>query len=77
MTFTIANGTQVDIQVGSQIKAVPGYLPAQFNGQWLPVMAVDESGPFVALEEYTPDPNPEAGINPLSCVSPQIIGAVL
>ena len=76
MTFTIADGSSVDISVGSQIQAVSGYLPPQFNGKWLPVWEISEGGPFVALEEYTPDPNPDVGINSLSCVSPQIIGAV-
>lgn len=77
MTFTIANRTSVEIQVGNKIQVVPGYLPAQFNGQWLTVVDVNEGGPFVSLEEFILDSDPDVAINPLSCISPQIIGAVV
>jgi hypothetical protein len=50
MTFTIFGGSSVDITVGKVIQVVPGYLPSKFDGALLPVVRVDESGPYVALE---------------------------
>jgi hypothetical protein len=77
MTFTIFGGSSVDITVGKVIQVVPGYLPSKFDGALLPVVRVDESGPYVALEPSMISADEEVDVNALSCVSPQIIKAVL
>lgn len=77
MIHVISSGASVDIVVGSKIKMIDGYLPLQFKGDWLDVMAVDEGGPYVSLEAQMVQPDEELDINALSCVSPKIIQAVI
>lgn len=77
MIHVISSGASVDIVVGSKIKMIDGYLPLQFKGDWLDVMAVDEGGPYVSLEAKMVQPDEELDINALSCVSPKIIQAVI
>lgn len=77
MNFVISDGSTKDIVVGSKIKMVEGCLPLQFSGQWIDVMAVDEGGPYVSLEEHMVEPDEELDINALSCISPKIIQAVI
>lgn len=46
MTYTIADGSQVTINVGNQIQVIPGYLPASTDGQWIPVVKADSDYPY-------------------------------
>ena len=46
MTFTIADGSQVEIVVGSKIQTVVGAVRI-FDGSWLIVTDVDNTFPYV------------------------------
>lgn len=76
MIFTISDGSQKDIVVGSRVLVRPGYLPRNFDGQWITITAVHPEGPYAPLEDVVID-DPETDINAQSCISPQIITMVV
>jgi hypothetical protein len=77
--YKIADGSMKEIVVGSTIKVMPGYLPKEFDNAWMPVLKVDEMGPYCALENSIQEENFKVldevpvDINESSCISPQII----
>jgi hypothetical protein len=79
MQYKISDGSTKDINVGSTIKVMPGYLPKEFDNVWMPVLKVDEMGPYCALEDRIQEENFKyldevpVDINAASCISPQII----
>ena len=79
MVFSIFGGSQVDIDVGMQIRLRPGFLPPFFDSQWLVVTKIDQGYPFARFyqaEQYEDD-NGSVQTNVImdeeSAVSPDII----
>ncbi len=66
MLYKVADGSMVDIVIGSQVVVRDGILPPEFNGVTIEVLALDLSGPMAQLE---------AG--QLSVISPELIEVII
>jgi hypothetical protein len=66
MIFTIADGSQKDINAGSMVMVKQGFLPPEFEGKFIEIKAIADGYPMAQLE-------PEQ----LSGISPELILVVV
>lgn len=66
MLFTISDGSQKDIVSGSQVLVVKGFLPPEFEKDFILIEDVDVDGPKARLEQ-----------GQISTISPELIRIVL
>lgn len=79
MQFTIKGGQQVNIEVGSFIKADPAFIDARYKDVWLEVVNIDSGYPFVKFlnwSSYQEKNGPEIFQDEVSAISPDIIEGV-
>lgn len=79
MLFTIKNGQQVNIEIGSFIKADPAFIDDRYDDQWLEVVNIDGGYPFVKFLNWSSHKikdGPEIFSDEISAISPEIIVGV-